>query len=91
MIRRKITITVIFYILICYSCNIYTQTKEDVFAVFKVSYNGLGPPRGGIGGTAFFVNDSIALTANHILNSKEFIPNKGYSKFHIGYYPAIII
>lgn len=61
-----------------------------VCAVFKVSYNLIPNPRGpgwligpdvegGICGSAFFVEPGIALTAHHLLNRGNFIPNSGFT------------
>jgi len=52
-----------------------------VAAMFKASYNFLYDSNivGGVYGTAFFINGSVALTANHFFNSLEFRPNKGFS------------
>ena len=54
--------------------------QSSVFAIVKYSYNKLGDDilQGGICGTAFSVNDSTILTANHIMDS-IFFPNKRYS------------
>ena len=54
-------------------------------AIFKASYNSPGGSDlvGGVCGTAFFINEKTALTANHILNKEVFKPNDGfmYCKF----------
>jgi len=54
--------------------------ENSVFAIVKISYNHIGetPVEGGICGTAFLLNDSTVITANHVLNRGNFIPNSGY-------------
>ncbi len=54
--------------------------ENSVFAIVKISYNQIGetPVEGGICGTAFLLNDSTVITANHVLNKANFIPNPGY-------------
>ena len=54
--------------------------ENSVFAVIKFSYNSVGetPIEGGICGTAFLINDSTVITANHVLNNKIYMPNPGY-------------
>ena len=54
--------------------------ENSVFAVIKISYNYIGDQhlQGGIYGTAFLINDSTAITACHILNEKNFVPNPGF-------------
>ncbi len=53
-----------------------------VYAIFKASYNDVGSQDvvGGICGTAFFVQEDTALTANHILSTANFGPNPGYAR-----------
>ena len=60
--------------------NADAQMDNSVFAVVKISYNTPGetPVTGGICGTAFLIKDSIALTANHVLNAINYQPNPGY-------------
>ena len=50
-------------------------------AIFKASYNFPKDTNviGGICGTAFFINEKTALTANHLLNLDKFKPNDGFS------------
>lgn len=50
------------------------------FAILKLSYNqpGESPLTGGICGTGFFINDSMAITAYHVLNERTFKPNIGF-------------
>ena len=54
--------------------------ENSVFAIVKISYNYIGetPVEGGICGTAFLLNDSTAITANHVLNKINWKPNPGY-------------
>lgn len=54
--------------------------ENSVFAIVKISYNHVGetPVTGGICGTAFLLNDSTAITANHVLNKTNYVPNIGY-------------
>lgn len=56
-------------------------TASDAFAILKVSYNRIGetPVTGGICGTAFFIDEYTALTANHVLNRLNYKPNDGYN------------
>lgn len=57
-------------------------TASDAFAILKVSYNRIGetPVTGGICGTAFFIDEYTALTANHVLNRLNYKPNDGYKR-----------
>lgn len=54
--------------------------ENSVFAVLKLSYNKMGEStlEGGICGTAFLINDSTAITANHVLNNTNYAPNQGF-------------
>lgn len=60
--------------------NFVRNSENSVFAVVKLSYNSLGDPQavGGITGTAFIVNDSTVITAHHVLNKNDFLPNPGF-------------
>ena len=51
-------------------------------AILKLSYNRIGDPNpvGGICGTAFFINENTALTANHVLSRASYKPNNGYNQ-----------
>ncbi|MBW8050391.1 MAG: S1 family peptidase [Cytophagales bacterium] len=67
------------------ACGIYMQDcqlklENSVFAIVKISYNKVGetPVEGGICGTAFLINDSTAITANHVLNNTNYLPNPGF-------------
>ena len=57
------------------------QLENSIFAVVKISYNKPGetPVTGGISGSAFLINDSTVITANHVLNSQNFLPNEGFN------------
>jgi hypothetical protein len=57
-----------------------SQLENSVFAVVKISYNQPGetPVTGGICGTAFLINDSTAMTSNHVLNCDNFKPNPDF-------------
>lgn len=50
-------------------------------AILKLSYNKIGENiiTGGICGTAFFINEKMALTANHVLGESNYRPNEGFS------------
>lgn len=51
-----------------------------VGAILKLSYNiGNSSVEGGTCGNFFIIENNIAVTAHHILNSKNFKPNNGYS------------
>lgn len=60
--------------------NVQAQLEKSIFAVVKISYNTPGetPVTGGICGSAFLINDSTVITANHVLNSKNYAPNAGF-------------
>ncbi|SHJ79829.1 Trypsin [Tangfeifania diversioriginum] len=60
--------------------NAQAQLENSIFAIVQISYNVPGEESviGGIRGTAFLINDSTVLTANHILNSKNYQPNPGF-------------
>ena len=49
------------------------------FAIIKLSYINPGDDSlvGGVCGTGFFVNNYVAVTANHVLNIDTFTPNAG--------------
>ena len=51
------------------------------FAIIKLSYNKIGDNdiEGGICGTGFFIDEKTFLTAHHVFNSSQNIPNKGYT------------
>jgi hypothetical protein len=55
------------------------------FAILKLSYNRPGESSltGGICGTGFFINNSTAISAYHILNEDTFTPNSGYRFCHV--------
>jgi len=57
------------------------QLENSIFAVVKISYNKPGetPVTGGISGSAFLINDSTVITANHVLNKQNFLPNEGFN------------
>ena len=48
--------------------------------ILKLSYNLIGetPVEGGICGSFFLIRPNLAITANHVLNKKTFIPNQGF-------------
>jgi len=50
------------------------------FAILKLSYNqpGESPLTGGVCGTGFFIDDSTAVTAYHVLSERTFKPNTGF-------------
>jgi len=60
--------------------NVQAQLEKSIFAVVKISYNTPGetPVTGGICGSAFLINDSTAITANHVLNPNNYAPNPGF-------------
>lgn len=62
--------------------NVQAQLEKSIFAVVKISYNTPGetPVTGGICGSAFLINDSTVITANHVLNSKNYAPNVGFKQ-----------
>ena len=48
-------------------------------AIFKLSYNeDKKDIKGGICGSCFLVNKNFIITANHVLNKRDFKPNEGY-------------
>lgn len=62
--------------------------------ILKLSYNEINSDVvGGICGSCFFIDRERILTAHHVLNKKEFVPNIGYSccQFWILFEPNIII
>ncbi|MDP3445310.1 MAG: trypsin-like serine protease, partial [Ignavibacteria bacterium] len=61
--------------------NVQAQLEKSIFAVVKISYNKVGetPVTGGICGSAFLIDDSTIITANHVLNPQNFAPNKGFN------------
>ena len=63
--------------------------------ILKLSYNNVGEEHltGGICGSFFFIESSIVVTANHVLNTKDFKPNEGfkYCQFWLLIEPDIII
>lgn len=63
--------------------------------ILKLSYNqaGISDVVGGICGSCFFIDGERVVTANHVINKKEFVPNIGYSncQFWIIIEPNIII
>lgn len=50
--------------------------------ILKFSYNGIGGTqvKGGICGSFFFIQKDLAVTANHVLSTNNFKPNKGFKK-----------
>lgn len=52
------------------------------WAILKLSYNLIGDSTttGGICGSAFFIDEKTALTANHILSTSNYKPNENYRK-----------
>ena len=50
------------------------------FAILKLSYNQPGDSSltGGLCGSGFFVDSSMAITAHHVLNDATFMPNAGF-------------
>jgi hypothetical protein len=50
------------------------------FALLKLSFNQPGEPTltGGVCGTGFFMDNSTAVTAHHVLNESTFEPNIGF-------------
>lgn len=72
--------------LTCVTENVLAQaeTKGKAFAVFTVSYNRAGGEvRGGVAGTAFFVEGGKALTAYHVLQPASFKPQAGFEKVRV--------
>lgn len=67
--------------------TVVTEKSEAMprsFAVFVAYYNTKGGVvRGGVAGTAFFVNPTTALTAYHVLQAKSFVPVQGFSKVRV--------
>jgi len=61
--------------------NVQAQIEKSIFAVVKISYNKPGETSvtGGICGSAFLIDDSTLITANHVLNSQNFSPNEGFN------------
>lgn len=51
------------------------------FAILKLSYNNPGESSlvGGICGSGFFIEESVGITANHVLNNNTLEPNAGYT------------
>lgn len=60
--------------------NAQAQIEKSIFAVMQVLYNepGLEDVTCGIVGTAFLINDSTAITANHVLNLNLMTPDKDF-------------
>lgn len=85
MKKRILIIVLISFLIIVlisfFMKNVQGQIENSIFAVVKISYNVPGETSviGGICGTAFLINDSTVLTANHILNSKNYEPNPGFN------------
>ncbi len=80
---RKNAILFLGWIISFLTCNSrHIESKPEVFAVLKISYNSKNdvsePIVGGICGSAFFVNDSIAITAHHVLSEGTFKPLDGF-------------
>jgi len=61
--------------------NVHAQMEKSIFAIVKISYNKPGetPVTGGICGSAFLIDDSTVITANHVLNSNNYAPNEGFN------------
>ncbi len=63
--------------------------------ILKLSYNDIGEPTltGGICGSFFVVESNLAITANHVLNKKDFKPNNGflYCQFWLIVQPDFIL
>lgn len=61
--------------------NVQAQLEKSIFAVVKISYNipGETPITGGICGSAFLIDDSTVVTANHVLNANNYAPNVGFN------------
>lgn len=58
--------------------------NENVFAIFKISYNSLGnQAEGGVCGSCFFINQTEFITAHHVLNNKTYTPNSGYENVKV--------
>jgi hypothetical protein len=77
MIKQILIFTIIFFTI----NNAHAQLDRSIFAIVKISYNKPGdtPVTGGICGSAFLLNDSTVITANHVLNIRNFAPNKGFN------------
>ena len=62
-------------------------SSDHVWAIVKISYDpATKKAEGGTCGTAFFINDTVFLTAHHFIETKTsnlFTPNSGYSKVRI--------
>ena len=60
--------------------NVIRKNKLMLAAIFKASYNNSMENHviGGVLGTAFFINNKTALTANHLINGDSFKPNDGF-------------
>ena len=63
--------------------------------ILKLSYNHIGesPLTGGICGSFFFVKSNLTITANHVLNKKDFKPNSGFQfcQFWLIVQPDVIV
>lgn len=61
--------------------NVQAQLEKSIFAVVKISYNvpGETPVVGGICGSAFLIDDSTVITANHVLSKNNYAPNAGFN------------
>src|SRR4051794_12886884 len=70
-----------------------SPTAPKSFAVFTTSYNtGNDLVRGGVNGTVFFISNTRAVTANHVVNQANFKPLPGFERVkvwlvHEGYEP----
>lgn len=84
------TILLIYFIILLFNNsfnqNYYNYFENSVFAIVKISYNIIGETMvtGGICGTAFLLNDSTAVTANHVLNKVNYMPSPGFK--HVQYW-----
>jgi hypothetical protein len=74
--KHKLIILISFFIM----TNVQAQIEKSIFAVVKISYNKAGetPVTGGICGSAFLIDNSTIITANHVLNTENFAPNEGF-------------
>ena len=57
---------------------------ENIFAIFKISYNvSSDKAEGGVCGSCFFLNQTEFITAHHVLNKETYIANSGYENVKV--------